>query len=208
MDIGEAIGILAGQSIGEPGTQLTMRTFHTGGIFTSEARQQIISPLNGIIQFYKDLKTVVLRTNRGEDVLVTKNAGSLVLIPDNKNQDFIKIDILRNTILFPKSNQYIHKDTVIGEVINTNKQIKNEIKTILSDTSGEIFIPKLKQKINTLNNNRLVWILAGQLYSSPRYSFVNFYPDYKLNKYSSIFRTKLLNHFDGVLTFNNNKKFV
>jgi DNA-directed RNA polymerase subunit beta' len=59
VDIGEAVGILAGQSIGEPGTQLTMRTFHTGGIFTSEARQQIISPLNGILQFYKILKTVV-----------------------------------------------------------------------------------------------------------------------------------------------------
>ena len=41
VDMGEAIGIIAGQSIGEPGTQLTMRTFHTGGIFTSEARQQI-----------------------------------------------------------------------------------------------------------------------------------------------------------------------
>jgi hypothetical protein len=35
-----------------------MRTFHTGGIFTSEARQQIISPVNGIIRFYKSLKTV------------------------------------------------------------------------------------------------------------------------------------------------------
>nr|YP_010282874.1 RNA polymerase beta'' subunit [Nitzschia ovalis]ULD15638.1 RNA polymerase beta'' subunit [Nitzschia ovalis] len=205
IDIGEAIGILAGQSIGEPGTQLTMRTFHTGGIFTSETRQQIISPQNGIIQFYKDLQTVALRTNRGEDVLVTKNSGSLVLIPDNKNSELIKIDILRNTILFPKSNQYIYKDTVIGEVINTNKQVKTEIKTILSDKSGEIFIPKLKQKINTLNNNRLIWILEGQLYNSPIHSFVNFYSDYKLNKYGSIFRTKLVNHFDSILTFNNKK---
>jgi DNA-directed RNA polymerase subunit beta' len=65
VDIGEAIGILAGQSIGEPGTQLTMRTFHTGGTFTSEATQRIISPINGIIRFYKVLKTVLLRTNRG-----------------------------------------------------------------------------------------------------------------------------------------------
>jgi DNA-directed RNA polymerase subunit beta' len=48
VDIGEAIGILAGQSIGEPGTQLTMRTFHTGGTFTSEATQRIISPINGL----------------------------------------------------------------------------------------------------------------------------------------------------------------
>jgi len=205
VDIGEAIGILAGQSIGEPGTQLTMRTFHTGGIFTSEARQQIISPLNGIIQFYKVLKTVILRTNRGEDVLVTKNSGSLVLIPDNKTQKLVQIEVLRNTILFPKNNQYILKDTVIGELINTNKQIKTEIKPILSDTCGEIFIPRLKQKINLLNNNKLIWILSGQLFNSPKNSFLNFYPDYKLNKYSYIFRTKLINHYSGFVKFINNR---
>ena len=90
VDIGEAIGILAGQSIGEPGTQLTMRTFHTGGIFTSGTRKQIISPLNGIIRFYKTLKIVTLRTNRGEDVSITKNSGSLILIPDNKSQEFVQ----------------------------------------------------------------------------------------------------------------------
>jgi len=197
VDIGEAIGILAGQSIGEPGTQLTMRTFHTGGIFTSEARQQIISPLNGIIQFYKTLETVVLRTNRGEDVLVTKNSGSLVLIPDKKTEKIVEIEVLRNTILFPKNNQYILKDTVIGELINKNKQTKTEIKPILTDTCGEIFIPRLKQKINLLNNNKLIWILSGQFYNSPIDSFLNFYPDYKLNKHSYIFRTKLVNHYSG-----------
>ena len=68
VDIGEAFGIIAGQSIGEPGTQLTMRTFHTGGIFTSELRQQIRSSINGIIKFSKILKTLTLRTNRGEDL--------------------------------------------------------------------------------------------------------------------------------------------
>jgi DNA-directed RNA polymerase subunit beta' len=205
VDIGEAIGILAGQSIGEPGTQLTMRTFHTGGIFTSEARQQIISPSNGIIQFYKTLKTVILRTNRGEDVLVTKNSGSLVLIPDNKTENVIEIEVLRNTILFPKNNQYILKDIVIGELINANKQTKTEIKPILSDKCGEIFIPRLKQKINLLNNNKLIWILSGQFYNSPLNSFLNFYSDYKLNKHSYIFRTKLVNHYNGFVNFTNNK---
>ena len=205
VDIGEAIGILAGQSIGEPGTQLTMRTFHTGGIFTSEARQQIISPVNGIVRFYKLLKTVLLRTNRGEDVLITKNSGSIILIPENKNQELIKIEILRNTILFPKNNQYVLKDTVIGEVINTNKQIKTEIKPIVSDTCGEIFMPRLKKKINLLNNNKLIWILSGQLYNSPINSFVNFYPDYKLNQYSYIFRTKILNQYNGFVQSLNKK---
>jgi DNA-directed RNA polymerase subunit beta' len=206
VDIGEAVGILAGQSIGEPGTQLTMRTFHTGGIFTSEARQQIICPTNGIVRFSKFLKTIILRTNRGEDVLVTKNAGSLVIIPDNQNQELIRIEILGNTILFPKNNQYIPKDTVIGELINTNKQIKTEVKPILSETSGEIFIPRLKNKINLLNNNKLIWILSGQLYNSPLNSFINCYPDYKLNKNSYIFRTKIVNHYSGFVEFINDKR--
>ena len=206
VDIGEAIGILAGQSIGEPGTQLTMRTFHTGGIFTSETRQQIISPSDGIIRFYKGLKTVILRTNRGEDVLITKNSGSLVLIPNDKNQDLIQIEVLRNTILFPKNNQYVSKDTVLGELVNTNRQIKTEIKPIVSDTSGEIFVPRLKKKLNLLNNNKLIWILSGQLYNSPRNSFINFYSDYKLNRHSYIFRTKIINHYEGFVEFINQKQ--
>ena len=206
VDIGEAVGILAGQSIGEPGTQLTMRTFHTGGIFTSEARQQLISPLNGVIQFYNILKTVVLRTNRGEDVLVTKNSGSIVLIPDDKTKDLIFMEVLRNTILFPKNNQYITKDTVIGELINQNKQTTTEIKPILSNTCGEIFIPKLKQKVNILNNNKLIWILSGQLYDSPVNAFLNFYPDAKLNHSSYIFRTKIVNHYKSSVNFINQEK--
>jgi DNA-directed RNA polymerase subunit beta' len=206
VDIGEAIGILAGQSIGEPGTQLTMRTFHTGGIFTSEARQQIISPIDGIIRFYKMLKTVLLRTTRGEDVLITKNSGSIIIIPTDNKKDFQKIEILKNTILFPKNNQYIPKDAVIGELLNINRQIKTEIKPILSDNCGEIFIPHLKKKVNLLNNNRLIWILSGQLYNSPTNSFINFYPDYKLNRYSYIFRTKIISHYKGFMTFLNEKK--
>ena len=205
VDIGEAIGILAGQSIGEPGTQLTMRTFHTGGIFTSEARQQIISPVNGILKFYKTLKTVLLRTNRGEDVLITKNSGSIVLIPEDETCKLIQIEVLRNTILFPKNNQYILKDTVIGELLNKNRQIKTEVKPILSDNCGEIFMPRFKKKVNLLNNNKLIWILFGQLYNSPKNSFINFYSDYKLNCHSYIFRTKIINHYVGNVELMNHK---
>src|SRR6056300_321895 len=208
VDIGEAVGILAGQSIGEPGTQLTMRTFHTGGIFTSETQQQIISPINGVIQFYNILKTVVLRTNRGEDVLVTKNSGSIVIIPDHNTKDPVLIEVLRNTILFPKNNQYITKDTVIGELINQNKQVTTEVKPILSNTCGEIFIPKLKQKLNILNNNKLIWILSGQLYESPLNAFLNFYSDCKLNNSSHIFRTKIVTHYKSSVEFINKNKFL
>ena len=205
VDIGEAIGILAGQSIGEPGTQLTMRTFHTGGIFTSEIQQQIISPANGIVKFYKLLKTVPLRTNRGEEVLIAKNSGSLLLVSDNMKKPIIKVDILRNTILFPKNNQYILKGAVIGELLNVNKQTKKELKPILSDNCGEIYIPRLKKRLNSLSNNKLIWILCGQYYNSPKNSFINFHSDYKLNHDSYVFRTKITNHYNGQIEFINNK---
>ena len=208
VDLGEAVGILAGQSIGEPGTQLTMRTFHTGGIFTSEARQQIISPTNGVIKFSKILKTIILRTNRGDDVLVTKNSGSLLLIPEQREEKMIQIELLRNTMLFVKSNQYVKKSAIIGELISTEKQTLTERKPILSDTAGEIFIPRLKNKTNLIAQNRLLWILSGQVYQAPSNSFLNFYTDHKINKNSYIFRTKLINQYSGYIKIFDTKKNV
>jgi hypothetical protein len=208
VDLGEAVGILAGQSIGEPGTQLTMRTFHTGGIFTSEARQQIIAPTNGIIKFSKILKTIILRTNRGDDVLVTKNSGSLILIPEQQSDKIIQMELLRNTMLFLKSNQYVKKSAIIGELISTEKQTLTERKPILSDTAGEIFIPKLKTRTNLITQNRLLWILSGQVYQAPSNSFLNFYTDHKINKNSYIFRTKLINQYCGYIKVFDNKKNV
>ena len=206
VDMGEAIGILAGQSIGEPGTQLTMRTFHTGGIFTSEAREQVISPLSGIVQFSKLLKTVPLRTNRGEDVLLTKTAGSLLIIPILQSEHILKIDIARNTILFPKHNQFLYKDSVIGELINANRQVKREVKPILATTAGQVIVPKLKTRLNSLYHNKILWLLEGSLYNSSLSSYINFHSDYKLNNNSFIFRSKMVSSYTGNLIFKNINK--
>ena len=205
VDIGEAVGIIAGQSIGEPGTQLTMRTFHTGGIFTSEARQQIVSSVNGVMKFSKLLKTLTLRTNRGEDVLLTKNSGSLVIIPETDNHDLVQLEVLPNTILFAKNNQYIKQGMILGELSNTAKQTRTEIKPVLSTSSGEVFIPRLKTKTNFVNKNKLLWILSGQVYQAPINSFLNFYTDHKINKDSFIFRTKLINQYSGNIKLVNEK---
>lgn len=53
VSLGDAVGILAAQSIGEPGTQLTMRTFHTGGIFSTEVEDKLYSPQDGFIFLQK-----------------------------------------------------------------------------------------------------------------------------------------------------------
>ncbi|KAM7460084.1 hypothetical protein LguiA_035914 [Lonicera macranthoides] len=46
VELGEAVGIIAGQSIGEPGTQLTLRTFHTGGVFTGGTAEHVRAPFS------------------------------------------------------------------------------------------------------------------------------------------------------------------
>lgn len=200
VDMGEAIGIIAGQSIGEPGTQLTMRTFHTGGIFTSEANQQLVSSTNGFIVFSDVLKTSPLRTNRGENVLLTKSSGFLSIITNEKKDDIIQLELPRNTILFVKNKQYIKQNSLIGQLAGNIKQVRTETKHILSNSSGEVFIPRLKRKLNLTTQNKLLWILSGQLYKAPLNSFLNFYPDYKINKNGYIFRSKLINQYSGFIT--------
>lgn len=70
VDVGEAIGIIAAQSIGEPGTQLTMRTFHTGGaVGVKEATKEIHAAEAGTVE--SKLKTRELRTRHGDVVRVS-----------------------------------------------------------------------------------------------------------------------------------------
>ena len=77
VSIGEAIGVLAAQSIGEPGTQLTMRTFHTGGIFTGALIDQIYAPFNGKIEYLTSFNGLLIRTLKGKIGFLTKTSGRL-----------------------------------------------------------------------------------------------------------------------------------
>lgn len=76
--LGEAIGIIAAQSIGEPGTQLTMRTFHMGGIATAALTPEILSEHEGIL-VYMDLR--VVQNEEGHWLALNKN-GSLQIVRD------------------------------------------------------------------------------------------------------------------------------
>jgi len=200
VDMGEAVGIIAGQSIGEPGTQLTMRTFHTGGIFTSKATQQLISSTDGQVKFSKLLKTSILRTNRGENVLLTENSAALSIISKTDSKNLVQIDLPRNTILFILNNQFVKKDTILGQLAENIKQIRTETKQVVSDSCGEIFMPRIKSENKLTTKNKLLWILSGKVYQAPMNSFLNFYSDSKINKDSYIFRSKIVNQQPGLVT--------
>ena len=75
---GEAVGIIAAQSIGEPGTQLTMRTFHIGGIASAFLTPQLISEFDGIL-VYKDLR--VVKNEEGVWLVLNKN-GTINIVKD------------------------------------------------------------------------------------------------------------------------------
>jgi len=66
VNIGESVGILAAQSIGEPGTQITMRTFHTGGVFVGETSNTFRRVSSGIVTFQKIIKGLLTRSKDGE----------------------------------------------------------------------------------------------------------------------------------------------
>lgn len=75
---GEAVGIIAAQSIGEPGTQLTMRTFHLGGIASASVSPELITEQEGIV-IYTDLR--VVQNDEGFWIALNKN-GSLNIVRD------------------------------------------------------------------------------------------------------------------------------
>ncbi|MBW2056808.1 MAG: DNA-directed RNA polymerase subunit beta' [Deltaproteobacteria bacterium] len=79
VNVGEAIGIIAAQSIGEPGTQLTMRTFHIGGTASRRAEQTTLEArIPGRIKF-ENLKTV---RNRDGDLVVMNRNGELAIVDE------------------------------------------------------------------------------------------------------------------------------
>ena len=63
------------------------------------------------------------------DVLLVKNSRSIIIIPKSINKELLRLEILPNTILFTKNNDYVTKGTILGELTNTEKQIRTSYQT-------------------------------------------------------------------------------
>jgi hypothetical protein len=80
VSLGEAVGIIAAQSIGEPGTQLTMRTFHTGGIFSTDIDAKLFAPHDGQVFFSKNLLGKKVRSFHGQSSFFTFEAIQMKIV--------------------------------------------------------------------------------------------------------------------------------
>ncbi len=104
---GEAVGIIAAQSIGEPGTQLTMRTFHIGGAASKVVEQTVLEAKNsGTIKFI-NISTVKNR----EGLLVVMNRNGSIAVVDSRGREREKYSIVYGAKLMVKNNQRVE----IGE---------------------------------------------------------------------------------------------
>jgi DNA-directed RNA polymerase subunit beta' len=111
VNIGEAVGIIAAQSIGEPGTQLTMRTFHIGGTASRSVEQAEVRSQRGGIVKYLELHSV--KNAAGLDVVMNRNAEITIL--DDQGIDRERFPVPYGAELKVKEGDKVEPGTVIAD---------------------------------------------------------------------------------------------
>lgn len=167
--LGESVGVIAAQSIGEPGTQLTLKTFHVGGIIKNISKKFIYySKYKGIIK-YKNLKFINIKNNKYW--VTSKN--SYFIIKDNINNTiFFKKNILRGYIIYKLDNSSINIGDKIFYWNKNNYIIYSEYKGIIKykedkkKKNQNMIDSHYKKKISYLkiNNNKNKTIKKYYLY--------------------------------------------
>ena len=211
VDLGEAVGIIAAQSIGEPGTQLTMRTFHTGGVFTGELAQQIVAKDTGFLEYDIEGKYNIIRTRHGElAFLITQDSDIYLKFLDGKKHT-IYID--KGTILLEKNNTLVEKGQIIAEYPLSNRLITERAqKSILADFAGKIqftdlTVEEIQSKQNTIRITKhggLVWILSGKTYSIPDNSKLLINQGDTINDNTTLAKIEIRSKYSGTIELINN----
>ncbi len=130
-DHGDAVGIIAAQSIGEPGTQLTLRTFHVGGIASvSKTENELVSKFDGILEF-DAVKTTDYEDDKGQKqkIIISRTGEIKIVDPENKNKVYTTHYIPYGAFLKVKDGAKISKGDVICDWDPFNA-------VIISESSG------------------------------------------------------------------------
>jgi DNA-directed RNA polymerase subunit beta' len=109
VDTGEAVGTIASQSIGEPGTQLTLRTFHTGGTAALIASQSnVIAKFAGVIQF-ENMRTVSYEGDEDTITIAVSRSGVINIVDPDSNRILTKYDVTYGSELKVKDGDNVSK---------------------------------------------------------------------------------------------------
>ncbi len=209
VDLGEAVGIIAAQSIGEPGTQLTMRTFHTGGVFTAEVARQVQAEFDGIVRHGERLRTRPFRTRHGEDAQVVETNGTLTLEAGDRVEN---VALTQGSTLLVKDGESVKAGQMLAEVAiasrSARKSTEKATKDVASDLAGEVkfseLVPEEKKDrqgntTRTAQRGGLIWILAGEVYNLPPGAEPTVKNSDRVEVGSVLAETKLITEHGGVV---------
>lgn len=128
INIGEAVGVIAAQSIGEPGTQLTMRTFHIGGAASrASMNNQIQCKTEGLIE-YKNIKTII--HEKSKNIISVSRSGKIIIL-DKEKKELEQYKIPYGAIIHRKNNSEVKKAEIIATWDPHNIPIISEINGII-----------------------------------------------------------------------------
>ena len=119
---GDAVGIIAAQSIGEPGTQLTLRTFHVGGVAAvSKSESELVSKFDGKLEFDS------MRFTQGQnETVVLSRSGEIRIVDPKGGKIYVNHHIPYGATLFVKDGQEVKRGDVICEWDPFNAVIASE----------------------------------------------------------------------------------
>lgn len=178
VDLGEAVGIIAAQSIGEPGTQLTMRTFHTGGVSTAETGV-VRSLVAGTVEFGSKARVRDHRTSHGVEAHLSETDFTLSVKPSGKGR-IQRLDVTAGSVLFVADGDEVPSDMVLAQIsagVAVHKSVEKATKDVICDLAGQVRYEDViqprestdRQGNITLKAQRLgrLWVLAGDVYNLP-----------------------------------------
>jgi DNA-directed RNA polymerase subunit beta' len=192
VDIGEAVGIIAAQSIGEPGTQLTMRTFHTGG---SASAEDITQGLPRVQELFE------ARTPKGASPIVeaagrvtiedTDRSRKVIVTPDNGDEPYVYPVLKRSTLLVEDGQhvelgQQIIAGTVDPKEVLRVRGVREVQKHLVGGVQGvyrsqgvpihdkhiEVIVRQMLRKVTVVEHGDTD-LLPGELVDRQRYNEIN-----------------------------------
>ncbi len=115
VDVGEAVGTIASQSIGEPGTQLTLRTFHTGGAAAVVAQQsQVVAKFDGKVEF-ENLRFISYTTDEGARSISVSHSGVIKIMDEANNRELTRYDVTYGAELSVYEGDIVKRGQILYE---------------------------------------------------------------------------------------------
>ncbi|MBK6860794.1 MAG: DNA-directed RNA polymerase subunit beta' [Saprospiraceae bacterium] len=170
---GDAVGIIAAQSIGEPGTQLTLRTFHVGGVAAvSKAESEIVAKFDGIIE-YDGLKVSELVENNTKSTIVISRSGEIRILDIENNKILTSMHVPYGSFLFVKEKQKVNKGDLICNWDPFNALIISEFSGIIKYDSIEEGVTYRMERDDQTGYSEKVIIESKNKKKIPAISIVN-----------------------------------